>query len=82
MGKDILRGLKEAAMSRDEERLQFRTQQFTEHIGDNDKDWKMAANCIQSLPQDSSTAQMTLPQFRCIPCSLSLLQASKAAGLM
>ena len=33
MGKDILRGLKEAAMSRDEERLQFRTQQFTEHIG-------------------------------------------------
>ena len=33
MGKDILRALKDAAMSRDEERLQFRTQQFIEHIG-------------------------------------------------
>ena len=37
MGKDMLRALKEAAMSRDEERLQFRTQQFTEHIGGNGK---------------------------------------------
>ena len=34
VGRDILRAVKEAAMSRDEERLQFRTQQFTEHIGD------------------------------------------------
>lgn len=28
-----MRALKDAAMSRDEERLQFRTQQFIEHIG-------------------------------------------------
>ena len=47
MGKDMLRALKEAAMSRDEERLQFRTQQFTEHIGGNGKHYLMLAQFVR-----------------------------------
>ena len=33
VGGDVLSALKDAAAARDEERLQFQTQQFLEHIG-------------------------------------------------
>ena len=36
VGGDVLGALKDAAVARDEERLQFQTQQFLEHIGIND----------------------------------------------